>query len=163
MGRLERPASIRWCDTDLRSRRIGRFLDEECKRERQHDDQNSKNPERGLPTVMLDQSVRNQRHQRSSETNAKVGEPHRLAPRLVEPAREQDLHGQRAAAYVTQRIEEEEEVEKPEGGDAAQTDERDPGHQNARHHDAARAEAVHDPARDKTEQDGNDHFREGVA
>ena len=51
----------------------------------------TEDPQRGLPSEMLDERVRNQRDQRSAETDAEVSKAHRLAARFVEPAGEQHL------------------------------------------------------------------------
>src|SRR5262249_37607243 len=129
----------------------------------QDEDQDSQNPQSHLPSKMLDERVRDQRDQRAAEADAQVSETHRLAARLVEPARKQNLHGQRAAAYVSESVEQIEEVEQAESRDAAEADQRDAGHQNSRHHDVSRAKAVDDPAGDESEQRSDQQFAQSIA
>src|SRR5215475_12183835 len=100
---------------------------------------------------MLDERVRDQWNQCAAEANAQIGEAHRLAARLVEPAREQDLHGQRAAADVAECVEKVEKIEEAEGRDASEANERNACHQDSCHHDAPWAEAVDDPSGNESE------------
>ena len=59
------------------------------------------------------QPRRQQRHDRAADADAEIGDPHRLAARLVEPARDEHLTRQRPAADVAERVEKVEEVERP--------------------------------------------------
>ena len=61
----------------------------------------------------LRQTKREQRHDRAAEADAKVSNAHRLAARVVEPPRQQDLVWQRPAADVPERVESVEQVKAP--------------------------------------------------
>ena len=103
-----------------------------------------------------------ERHQRTAEADAEVSEAHGAAAGCGEPARQQDLVRERAAADVAERVEEIEEIEAGERVDHAEPDERDARHENSGHHQTAWAEAVHRPPGQKTEQRSHQELAERV-
>ena len=100
-----------------------------------------------------------QRHERAADADAEVGEAHRLAAAGVEPAREQHLVRQRAAADVAERVEQVERCRRsPATSPCAEPDRREAGEQDADDHQPARAEAVDEPAGEEPEERADDQL-----
>ena len=111
----------------------------------------------------FDQPRRQHQDQVAADADAEIGEAHRLAARLVEPARQQHLVGQRPAAHIAERVEQVEQIEHPERRHVRQADQRDAGHHDARHHQPPRPEAIDDPAGHEPEQRADEELAERVA
>ena len=107
--------------------------------------------------------IREQRHERAADADAEIGDAHRLAAALVEPARQQHLVRQRPAEHVPERVEGVEEVERAEAGHIRQADERAAGHHDAAEHQPARAEPIDEPAGEKPERQRDEDLAVGVA
>ncbi len=108
-----------------------RFLDEPGHWKGDDDYQDAESSQCAVPTHSLCQPVGKQGHDRASDADAEIGESHRLAAGLVEPARHDDLIRQRAATDIAERVDEIEKIEHPERRHRTQSDERDSRHQNS--------------------------------
>ena len=140
-----------------------RLPDEPRRRESNRDHEDPQRHERAAPAELLVERVRQERHDRSADSDSQVGEAHRLAARALEPARQQNLVRQRPAANVAESVEEVEEVKHPDRRHTAQSDQREPRHRDAGEHQAPRAEAVDNPPRDETEERSHQELAVGVA
>ena len=120
----------------------GRLADQEGAGQRDHDHDHAQRAQRAPPAQPLRELVGQEGHQRAAHADAEVGNAHGLAARAVEPAREQHLRGQGAAAHVAQRVEEVEEVEGAQGGGAAQADQGQAGRGHAEDHQPPRPQPV---------------------
>src|SRR5687768_12025878 len=82
--------------------------------QRNQHDENAQSSQGSRPAKVLRQPVCQQRRNRTARADPEIRKTHRLTSRLVEPARDQYLVGQRSAANVAERVEEIEEVEEGE-------------------------------------------------
>ena len=116
-----------------------------------------------MPADCPRQPHRQERHHRAADPDAKVREAHRPAARRGEPAGQEHLVRERPAAEVPKRVEEVEEVKPRERVDCPEPDERGTSHEDPRDHEAARAEAVDQPAGEEPEQRPDDELADRVA
>jgi len=131
--------------------------------QRHHDHQQAQRAQRPPPADGGGERVREQRHQRAAHSDSQVGHAHRLPARGLEPARQQHLVGQRAAAHVAQGVQQVEEVERGQAGHGGEADQREAGHHDAEQHEAPRPEPVHRQPGQEPECGTDDQLAEGVA
>src|ERR1700730_10036551 len=153
-------AALRYCGWSVRGRR---FFQKKCPRKCNGDDEKSQCPQCGLPAEMLRQEMRDPGNRRATQSDAQVCNPHRFAAGLFEPARQQNLIRQWAAANVAQGIEEIEEIKHSERQYAAQSNQRRGGHRNPSHSQRRRTETIHQPSRKKSKERANHKFAQGIA
>ena len=115
------------------------------------------------PPNLLREPERQKRHDRAADPDAQVREPHRPAARRREPAGQEHLVRERPAAEIPERVEEIKEVKPRERADRPEPDQRGTGHEDPRDHEAARAEAIHQPAGEEPEQRPDEQLRDRVA
>jgi hypothetical protein len=140
-----------------------RFTDEERRWKRDHDHQDAEIAQRAAPPEGDDERVRQNRHERATDSDAEVRHAHRPAPGVAEPARQQDLGGQRPAADVPERVQEVEQIEAGEGRHAGQPYQCEPRHHDASEHQPSDAEPVDDRSCQEAEHRADDHLAERVA
>ena len=140
-----------------------RFADEVRHRQGDRNHQQAEDAQRAAPAPRLRQREREERNERPADADAEVGDAHRLAAALVEPARQQHLVRQRPAEHIAERVEGVEEIERAEAGHIRQADERAAGHHDAAEHQPARAEPVHEPTGEKPERQRDEDLAVGVA
>ena len=142
---------------------LRRLSNDQRQRQGDDDDPSAERLQRPLPSHCPRQPHGQERHQRAADADPEIGEPHGTAARGREPARQQHLVRQRAAAHVAQRVEEIEKVEAGQRVDRAEPHKGDAGHQDPRRHQAPWAEPVHHPAGEEAEQRPDEQLRDGVS
>src|ERR1700757_3966158 len=107
--------------------------------------------------------MRNPGRYRATETNSYVCDAHRLTSTLVEPARKQNLIRQRSAADVAESIEDVEQIEHSQSGNASEAHQADACQQNSCDHEPSGTEAIDHPAGEESEQRAYYDFAQRVA
>ena len=152
---------------------VGVVAYEQCEGEGEDDDQCAEELKGDVPSQSGGQCGCQQWDDGAADADAEVGEAHGFAACAIEPAGEEDLIGQRAAADVAECVEQIEHVERGQrGGEAeacacgaerAEADQGEACHDDAAEHEASWTEAIDHPAGEEAEERADDQFAVGVA
>src|SRR5579864_212845 len=112
---------------------------------------------------MLHEEMRKPRGDGAAASYSQVGDSHRFAARFIEPARQQNLIRQWAAAYVAERIQKVKDIEHSQTGDDAEPCQRASSQQYPNHHQSPRTKSIHNPPGKVSKHRPHNQLTEGVA